>query len=229
VVRALSDRPVPATADLYCLGGGEDGPQTQAANALAAEGALARALAGGAAVLAVCAGFQIVGEAFAGTAGALHPGAGLLDVRSHKGTGPRAVGELLVKAGPAVGLASGAELLTGYENHGGVTERGPGVAPLGRVMAGVGNGVGDRGEGAVAGRVVGTYLHGPVLARNPALADHLLSLVVGDLDPLEDPEVEDLRAERLGAVHAQGHDRRWGRPQGGWRPRRALARGRGHH
>jgi CobQ-like glutamine amidotransferase family enzyme len=68
------------------------------------------------------------------------------------------------------------------------------------VVAGVGNGTGDGSEGAVSGRILATYLHGPALARNPALADLLLSWVIGDLNPLDDGEVEELRHERLGAV-----------------------------
>jgi CobQ-like glutamine amidotransferase family enzyme len=70
------------------------------------------------------------------------------------------------------------------------------------VVVGHGNSGGDGTEGIVSGRVVGTYLHGPVLARNPALADHLLSSVLGPLEPLDEPEVEALRKERL---HAARH------------------------
>ncbi|MDQ4070039.1 MAG: glutamine amidotransferase, partial [Actinomycetota bacterium] len=92
--------------------------------------------------------------------------------------------------------------LTGYENHGGVTTLGPTAEPLGRVVVGHGNDGGDGTEGIVNGRIVATYLHGPVLARNPALADYLLSSVLGPLEPLDDPEVDDLRKERL---HAARH------------------------
>ena len=100
--------------------------------------------------------------------------------------------------------------LTGFENHGGATTRREGTAALGRVVVGVGNGAGDGSEGAVQGRVVGTYLHGPVLARNPALADRLLSWALGDvpLDPLEDPEAEGLREERLATVGGKRRGRR---------------------
>jgi lipid II isoglutaminyl synthase (glutamine-hydrolysing) len=86
--------------------------------------------------------------------------------------------------------------LTGFENHLGVTRVGPSATPLAAVVSGGGNGA-DGVEGAHRGRVVGTYLHGPVLARNPALADLLLGWVVGPLAPLEIPEVDALRAERL--------------------------------
>jgi hypothetical protein len=93
--------------------------------------------------------------------------------------------------------------LTGYENHAGATTLGPGASPLGAVRSGVGNGDGSGGDGVWAGRVVGTYMHGPVLARNPALADRLLSWVVGDLEPLDDGESAELRRERLQTARAR--------------------------
>jgi CobQ-like glutamine amidotransferase family enzyme len=108
--------------------------------------------------------------------------------------------------------------LTGFENHGGVTTLGPDARPLARVVSGVGNGAGDGTEGAWSGRVVGTYLHGPVLARNVALADLLLGWALGDggdglLTPLDDAEEDALRAERLAAVPSSGGGRRSaGRP-----------------
>jgi hypothetical protein len=198
LLQAVSDAPVPE-ADIYCLGGGEDGPQVRAARTLVDDGTLAARVAGGAVVLAVCAGFQVVGRTFPGATGEAHEGVGLLDVETQKGTGPRAVGEVVAEP---VGLPGPPDLpaLIGFENHGGVTALGAGTEALGRVTAGVGNG--DGSEGAVQGRVVGTYLHGPVLARNPALADVLLAWALGDaaLAPLDDSAPESLRQERLGAV-----------------------------
>jgi CobQ-like glutamine amidotransferase family enzyme len=205
LVEAPSDRPLPA-GDVYCLGGGEDSPQLRAAEILRTDGALARAVDGGAAVLAVCAGYQIVGRTFPGADGRPLPGIGLLDVSTVKGSGRRAVGEVLaepIPGGPTVddGLAEPLPTLTGFENHGGVTTVGPGARPLARVAAGIGNGSGDGTEGAWAGRVVGTYLHGPVLARNPALADVLLGWAISRrLDPLPDEEEQALRRERLATV-----------------------------
>ena len=195
LLQAVSDAPVPE-ADIYCLGGGEDGPQVRAARTLVEDGTLVARVAAGAVVLAVCAGFQVVGRTFPGATGEAHEGVGLLDIETVKGTGPRAVGEVVAEP---VGL-SGLPALTGFENHGGVTALGAGTEPLGRVTAGVGNG--DGSEGAVQGRVVGTYLHGPMLARNPALADVLLSWALDDaaLAPLDDGAAESLREERLGAV-----------------------------
>ena len=91
------------------------------------------------------------------------------------------------------------ERLTGFENHRGGTVLGPDAKPLAKVISGAGNREGDGIDGAVQGSVVATYLHGPCLARNPQLADHLLAQVVGDLAPLDLPEVDLLRRERLAA------------------------------
>ncbi len=199
LLQATSDGALPG-ADLYCLGGGEDGPQVRAARALLDEGTLAACVASGAVVLAVCAGFQVVGRSFPGPGGEPHEGVGLLEIETVKGSGPRAVGEVLAEPTGLTGLP----VLTGFENHGGRTTLAADSAtvPLGRVTAGVGNGGADGSEGAVRGRVVGTYLHGPVLARNPALADRLLSWALGDvaLAALDDGVSEPLRQERLSAV-----------------------------
>ncbi|MEI2643375.1 MAG: hypothetical protein V9G10_13915 [Candidatus Nanopelagicales bacterium] len=90
-------------------------------------------------------------------------------------------------------------MLTGYENHAGATHLGPDATPLGMVKAGIGNG--DGSEGALSGHIVGTYLHGPCLARNPQIADLLLGWAVGrELPFIEEPEVTALREERLRTV-----------------------------
>jgi CobQ-like glutamine amidotransferase family enzyme len=186
---------IPESCELYVLGGGEDGPQALAAKEMAESGALHRAVDRGAVVFGVCAGIQILGHEFANPDGTSHPGLGLLDCRTVRGTGKRRIGELLAQP-----LVEGLPVLSGFENHGAVTHLGPGVRPLGRVLAGNGN-AGDGTEGAMAGRVLATYMHGPALARNPALADLLLSWVVGtDLAPLDDGEVDQLRDDRLRAV-----------------------------
>jgi CobQ-like glutamine amidotransferase family enzyme len=205
LLQAVSDRPVP-DADVYCVGGGEDGPQVRAARTLIDDGTLAARVEDGAVVLAVCAGFQIVGRSFPGADGEAHEGVGLLDMQTVKGEGPRAVGEVVAEP---VGLRD-LPVLTGFENHGGRTTLGTGTVALGQVTHGVGNG--DGGEGAVSGRVVGTYLHGPVLARNPDLADLLLSWALGeevpDLPALDDAAADSLRAERLDAVGGRRRLRR---------------------
>jgi lipid II isoglutaminyl synthase (glutamine-hydrolysing) len=204
LLQATSDRPLPG-ADVYCLGGGEDSPQVRAARTLADDGTLERRVAEGAVLLAVCAGFQVVGRSFPGAEGEPHDGLGLLDVTTVRGDGPRAVGEVTAEVESSERVPD-LPTLTGFENHGGRTRVGQGASPLARVVSGVGNG--DGTEGAVCGRVIGTYLHGPVLARNPALADALLSWALGEdhLAPLDDHAEDDLRHERLAAGR-----RRWGR------------------
>jgi lipid II isoglutaminyl synthase (glutamine-hydrolysing) len=179
-------------ADLYCVGGGEDGPQQLAVERLERDGTLHRAIEGGAVVLAVCAGVQVLGRSFPGAGGARCDGLGLLGVDTVGGTA-RAVGEVVVEAPDPPGA------LTGFENHAGRTVRDEGVEPLGRVTTGVGNG--DGTDGAVDGRVVATYLHGPVLARNPALADLLLGLALGRgaMAGLAPGPAEELHDERLAA------------------------------
>ncbi len=195
VVAATSDRPLPA-ADLYCLGGGEDAPQVQAARLLGQDGTLAAAVGDGAVVLAVCAGYQIAGAEFPDATGAAVEGLGLLDVTTAKGPGTRPVGELLARVRPGPWQLP---VLSGFENHAGLTTVGQGADPLADVLVGVGNG--DGTEGAWAGRVVGTYAHGPVLARNPALADLLLEWATGQtLEPIDDHLEEALRAERIAAA-----------------------------
>lgn len=203
VLTIRSGEVVPEGCEIYVVGGGEDMPQSQAARQLGAGddgGALRRAVDGGAVVLAVCAGMQILGRSFVGPDGLEMEGIGLLDCATSPGKGPRMVGEIVVDPDPELGLPT----LSGYENHAGVTRVGPGSVPVGRVRVGSGNGPEAGVDGARTGRVLGTYLHGPVLARNPALADLLLSWAVGPLGPLDDSECEELRAERLSAVAGTG-------------------------
>jgi len=202
------DDAVPEQADLYVLGGGEDTAQTLAVSRLS-DGVLARAVTADKTVFAVCAGFQILGESFLVGAGEVVPGLGLVDCRTDRLPGERAVGELLTDA-------DGLGVLTGYENHGGRTVLGPDARPLGAVREGVGNGDGTSGDGLIQGNVIATYLHGPALARNPALADHLLQRVLGDsLSPLDDHEEEELRAERFAFIRRARRTSRWRRQ---WRP-----------
>jgi len=193
VVNVAAGEPIPEGGDLYVLGGGEDSAQTAAARGIRADGSLRTAFERGAALLAVCAGYQLLGEYFPDATGAPAEGLGFIDLRTDR-LPRRAVGELA--ADPQL---PGLPRLTGYENHGGATHRGPGVEPLAAVVAGVGNG--DGTEGAIAGHLIGTYLHGPGLARNPAVADLLLSWCVGEtLEAVLEPDVEALREERLRSV-----------------------------
>jgi CobQ-like glutamine amidotransferase family enzyme len=182
----------PAECDLYVLGGGEDAAQVFAADWLRQHRRLCAALGSGATTVAVCAGIQVLGCWMQDSQGRRHPGAEIIDVTTAPGR-RRAVGEVVSMCTlPGVGM------LTGFENHRGVTRLGPGLLPLGRVLRGVGNGTRDHVDGVLTSTVVGTYLHGPVLARNPALADAVLRAVTGrELPPLELPDQAAVRGERL--------------------------------
>ncbi len=195
-VSVNADQRVPRSGDIYLIGGGEDLPQILAARRLRADGGLAMAARDGAVVLAVCAGYQVIGEEFGGTEGEPVPGLEILDIRSGRGE-RRGVGEIVADVDPGLGVPR----LSGFENHQGVTKLGPEARPLARVSLGVGNG--DGTEGAYAGKVLGTYLHGPVLVRNPGLADLLLTWAAGPLPPLaaaDENWARRLREERLAAV-----------------------------
>ena len=194
IVNITLDDPVPSTLDLYTLGGAEDYAQRLATRHLIRYPGLQEAAAKGAPVLAICAAIQVLGHWYETSAGERVDGVGLLDLT----TSPqpkRTIGEVI--SHPLLpGLT---DRLTGFENHRGGTVLGSDAQPLARVISGAGNREGDGVDGAVQGSVVATYLHGPCLARNPQLADHLLAQVVGDLAPLDLPEVDLLRRERLAA------------------------------
>jgi hypothetical protein len=195
-IEVNSDQPVPRYGDIYLMGGGEDLPQILAARRLAADGGLRAAADRGAVVFAVCAGYQVIGSEFGGVEGEPVAGLEIIDISSGRGD-RRGVGEIVADVDPELGV----DRLTGFENHQGVTRIGPGARPLARVTLGVGNG--DGTEGAYAGKVLGTYLHGPALVRNPGLADLLLSWVTGPvpaLDPADEEWARLLRTERLAAT-----------------------------
>lgn len=192
---------LPSDAAVYLLGGGEDAAQVSAVKGLKADGHIFEAVGQGSVVFAVCAGFQIVGNTFTvGEHDEVIEGLGLIDVDTRRGS-IRAVGEILTQAT----LTDGTQTqITGFENHGGFTTLGPGARPLGQVEIGIGN-ANDGTEGAVQGRIIGTYPHGPVLARNPELADHLLELALGhQLDPLPRPELDELRRQRIAHIRKHG-------------------------
>jgi CobQ-like glutamine amidotransferase family enzyme len=202
------DRVPPIHCDLYVMGGGEDAAQLLAAEWLRGHPELCSAMATTATTFAVCAGLQVLGTWMADVTGHRRAGAGLLDLTTQYGP-RRSVGEV-VSWCPLPGVGE----LTGFENHRGVTALGSGTAPLGLVRRGTGNGTPGRGEGVLTDRIIGTYLHGPALARNPALADAVLSLVTGSpLPPLDLPDQAAVRADRLS---------RYRRPRGRIRGRRGF-------
>ena len=171
---------IPTNGDIYLLGGAEDAAQILSLEALKRdEETINLVLERGAVFLAVCAGFQILGNSFYAD-GKEFKGLGLLDVDSTPGD-KRYVGDIKTEF-------TGMDFdLTGFENHAGKTVLGPNVTPLGRVKVGNGNGDG-KFDGAINGNIFGTYLHGPILARNPEFADLLLNRAVGrKFTTFEDP------------------------------------------
>jgi lipid II isoglutaminyl synthase (glutamine-hydrolysing) len=159
---------LPGEIDLYYVGGGQDREQSLIAPDIADKGpALAEAVAGGSAFLAVCGGYQLLGRFYCDRAGAELPGCGLLPLHTVAGE-RRMIGDVLLQCEWA------GQTLAGFENHAGRTYLDEGAEPLGRVLAGFGNDGQSGYEGCRAGRVVGTYLHGPLLPRNPWFADWIL-------------------------------------------------------
>jgi CobQ-like glutamine amidotransferase family enzyme len=184
----------PWAYDLVYVGGGQDREQALIAPDLAARGDdLRRAIDTGTAVLAVCGGYQLLGRGYRGRDGSWMPGAGIFPHETVAGV-KRLIGDVLLEADLGDGTTT---MVAGFENHAGRTLLDNGATPLGRVVAGHGND-GDSGyEGCRVGAAVGTYLHGPLLPRNPELADWLLGRALehgggsGQLEPLGD-ELEHL-------------------------------------
>jgi CobQ-like glutamine amidotransferase family enzyme len=186
VVNVPVTAPLPALADLYVMGGGEDDHQALALERLR-RSPLRAAVDRGAFVFGVCAGLQLLGTSLVARDGRIEPGLGVLDVRTARRE-RRVVGEVVADFPMATGLPP----LTGFTNHSGATVLDSGAQPLATARVGCGNDGSERSaEGAVQGTVIGTYLHGPVLARNPAFADWILERVLRQrLDALtDDPSV----------------------------------------
>ncbi|TQC47357.1 glutamine amidotransferase [Rhodococcus sp. WS4] len=194
IVEITLNDPVPDSLDVYTLGGAEDSAQRLATRHLTQYPGLQKAAERGAPVLAICAAIQVLGNWYETSSGERVDGVSMLDVTTSP-QATRSIGEVITT--PQMdGLT---QPLSGFENHRGGTTLGPDARGLARVTHGVGNGVGDGLEGVVQGSVIGTYMHGPVLARNPELADLLLKRALGvdELASLDLPEVEQLRRERL--------------------------------
>ena len=204
LLQAVSDRPLPG-ADIYCLGGGEDGPQVRAARTLLDDGTLPDAWRTGRWCWRCAPASRWWDGASPVPTGAPR-GRGSARPRDREGSRPASGGG----GGGRTRGHRGSARAHGIREPRGPDDAGEGTVALGRVTTGIGNGAGGGGEGAVGGRVVGTYLHGPVLARNPALADRLLSWALRDveLEPLDDSASEALREERLGALRRRRLRRR---------------------
>ena len=200
--------------DLVYMGGGQDRDQlTVAADLADTKAADLRALLGNGAVgLFVCGGYQLAGHGYRTAAGVDVDGLGLLDITTVAGDG-RLVGDIVLESN--LGAEPGPGRLVGYENHAGRTTLGGGATALGRVIYGHGNNGRDNTEGAVAGRCVGTYLHGPLLPKNPWLADLLAGWALEhrygrsfDLEPLDDTPAQAAAAAAAGRAARANRRRR---------------------
>jgi CobQ-like glutamine amidotransferase family enzyme len=197
----------PDAHDVFYLGGGQDRDQELCAEDLVAtkREALHAAAARGAIVLGVCGGYQLLGHSY--ELGDRHvPGVGLIDVTTVRSESARLIGNVAIEVDlPAAGAVTGRGVLAGFENHGGRTHLGETAQPLGRVLKGHGNTGTSGAEGVVAGRTIGTYLHGPLLPKNAWFADWLIATALGldELAPLDDA-LED--AAHASARRAAGLD-----------------------
>ena len=193
----LGDPFDPAAYDLVFIGGGQDREQRRIAeDLLAVKGdAIRAAAAAQMPMLTVCGGYQLFGRSYQPAAGEELPGLGIFPMRTvHPGEHvARCIGNVVAILGPESGVRSpesgedapllstqhsALSTLVGFENHGGRTYLEDGARPLARVIAGYGNNGEDGTEGAVVGNVYGTYLHGSLLPKNPAFADHLILLAL---------------------------------------------------
>ncbi len=195
----LGDPVDPGEVDLFVIGDGGEFHQRLIATDLAdVKGpGICEAVDDGAALLAVGAGYELLGRFYQPARGVELPGARLFDTWTiqqgadltsasctlNEARAGRAIGDLLVQWD--------AELLVGFENHSARTYLGPTARPLGHVVAGQGNN-GDGGEGVRLGNAIGTYLRGPCLPRNPVLTDFLIHAALqrrygeAELAPLPD-------------------------------------------
>ncbi len=197
----------PRSHDLLYIGGGQDREQALIAPDLSSRAdAIQEAVASGVALLAVCGGYQLLGRGYRARDGSWLPGVGLFPLETMAGE-RRMIGDVLLDCelgdgGPALAVA-------GFENHAGRTLLDAGAVPLGRVVAGFGNDGESGFEGCRLGSAIGTYLHGPLLPRNPALGDWLLARALahvagGPVQPLAPlPDVLERRAFEVAAERAR--------------------------
>lgn len=200
IIEIRANDVLPTSCDIYMLGGGEDNAQTLATNLLENQKDSLKTISNNSMILAVCAGFQILGKQFPTVEQKLFKGLDIIDVTTKCGT-PRIIGEVITKCS-----ISNVGELTGFENHGGRTILGPNSKPLGNVTHGKGNGVemsdSQYCDGYFSEHIIGTYMHGPVLARNPKFCDYLISKITGieTLSPIISDTAMDLHRERISSV-----------------------------
>lgn len=187
-------------ADIVFIGGGADREQMIVKDAMVArKSELSAYVADGGVLLAVCGGYQFLGHSYA-MDDVVVEGLGVIDMETVRGEG-RLIGNAVIQSDICD------TPIVGFENHGGRTTLGPDAKPLGRVLGKTfGNNGEDGFEGVHQGNLIGTYLHGPLLPKNPQVADYLIARAFdrrGDaleLAPLDDAielEANRVMAERL--------------------------------
>jgi hypothetical protein len=187
----------PAGHDLIYIGGGQDRDQVLVAQDMleTKRDAIASAVEDGAALLAVCGGYQLLGHRYQLGDQSI-AGLGIADLETVREPGPRLIGNVSIE----VDLGDGPRILAGFENHGGRTHLGADAEPLGRVLHGYGNNGRDGYEGVRRLNMIGTYLHGPLLPKNALLADRLIALAIGHRTG-DEPDLEPLGDELEAAAH----------------------------
>jgi len=188
----------PDAHDLLYIGGGQDRDQRMVAADLLAtkRAAIAAAVEGGAAGLAVCGGYQLLGSSYQLGEERIE-GLGIAPLHTVREPGPRLIGNVSIE----VDLGTGPRVLAGFENHGGRTYIDAGGRPLGRVIHGFGNNGADGLEGIIVESLIGTYLHGPLLPKNAWLADELIARAIARRDGVR-PELSPLDDRLEDAAHA---------------------------
>ena len=195
--------PWPEQPHLFMGGGGQDSGQSRVQDDLAVNADRLRGLAAdGVPMVMICGMYQMFGHAFITHDGVELPGLGILDVTT-RGQSTRMIGGIV--------LDTDFGQVVGFENHSGATVLGSGQAPFGRVVVGHGNNGTDGTEGARAHNVIGSYLHGPILPANPAVADALIAAAVEvatgrsfEPEPLDDSLAEQARTRQIARLRKTG-------------------------
>ncbi len=184
----IGDQFAPDEFDILFFGGGQDREQVIVAEDLkkGMDKIIKQAVENGVVMLNICGGYQLLGKYYLSPDNEKMPGIGIFDIET-KGGDKRMIGNIVIRSD-----VLGEEKIVGFENHGGKTYLGEGIKPLGKVLSGYGNNGEDKTEGAVYKNTFGTYLHGPILPKNPHFADLLIKKALErkykkvDLKPLDD-------------------------------------------
>lgn len=192
---SIGDNPRFTEFDLFFIGGGQDFEQGILLDDLASgkSDEIKAAVADGKTFLAICGGYQMLGNYYKTWDGRMCEFIGAIDYHT-VGAKERMIGNFMYE----LGEESGGSIVAGFENHSGKTFLGDGVKPLGTILRGYGNNGEDKTEGVRYNNVFGTYSHGPVLPKNPQLADFILETALkhryGDVSLAELDDTLELNA-----------------------------------